>query len=406
MLKVSCKQCTVNPDYPVWQAGGATRTKKALGIYNDIKVMAMAIEINESGMLMISVDATALTNEDVAGLKKQIQQRTKIREAAIFIVATHTHSAPALRSNTINSDQVDLNYKQFVFEKIIEISALAVASVEEAEAFVQQGEVWGYYGNRDDKNKAGDQTVTSIQFRNAAGNNVAVLLNLHCHPTFLDQNLLMISSDLAGVLRENLAGAYGVEPMFVCGVTGDMSSRYYRQGQDYFELERAGKGISKAILDFDKAEPLKLNEMNIQEVNYLIHREIDLGEIESKLNMYLEQKETETDPIELRLLATKIRGARNTLLENQKQIHIELKSAIITLGDLQIVTFNNDPVVKFGKQIKQASKRKCCITMNHVNGEVGYLVEKEDFNTGYIGNVTKALPGQAEEYIQKIIELM
>ena len=183
-----------------------------------------------------------------------------------------------------------------------------------------------------------------------------------------------------------------------------MSSRYWRKDQSYFELENSARGIAEKVMSFETSGNLELDEISIKEVGYLIHREIDLNEWKIKLEKYLEQEKTETDPIEARLLQTKIRGARNMVNSKETLIHLVLKTAIITLGDLQVVTFNNDPVVYFGKQIKAASKAKLCITMNHVNGEVGYLVQREDFNTGYIGNVTKALPGQAEEYIEKIIE--
>lgn len=404
MLQVSLKQSTVNPTSPIWQAGGATRTDKAKGVYSDIKCMVLALKVNHEEMLLATLDATAIPNEDIEWLKKEIHKACGLAEDRIFIAATHTHSAPALRSN--NPDQVDQTYKQWVFDTLIKTAKEAMTTREDATCSYQKGEVIGFYGNRDKKEKAGDQSVYILKFKNNQNQNIAALVNIHCHPTFLDQSMLMVSSDIAGALRKYLKEPFGVEPIFVCGVTGDMSSRYYRQGQDYFELERCGKGIADEILKFDDEQPLNLDSMEIKEVEYYIHREIDMNDYKTKLESYLKQKETETNPIELRLLATKIKGAETFIKANETTIHVDLKTSIINLGELQIVTFNNDPVVEFGKWIKQASKHKLSMTWNHLNGEVGYLVEKEDFNTGYIGNVTKALPGQAEEYIQKIIDEM
>lgn len=404
MLKVSLKQATVNPSGPVWQAGGATRTDKARGIYSDVKVMALTLEVNQERMILTTMDTVAIEQEDVSWARSSIAKATGIKAKYVFVIATHTHSAPALKNSSKTDDVVDKEYKEFIFKELVDTAVLSANSTEEVTAYAKCGEIWGYYGNRDRKDKDGDQSAYLLTFKNMQEETIAALIDIHCHPTFLDQSWLLISADMAGALREHLAPKLGVEPMFVCGTTGDMSSRYYRTSQDYFTLENSAEAMAEIICKFENEVELDINELNIEEVQYRIQRSINLNDYATKLDLYLEQEKTETDPIEKRLLATKIRGARTIIESKEDTIDITLKTSIINLGDLQIVTFNNDPVVLFGKQIKQASPRKLCITMNHVNGEVGYLVERQDFNTGYIGNVTKALPGQAEEYIEKIIK--
>ncbi len=404
MLSVSLKQTIVNPDHPVWQAGGATRTQKARGVYSDVKVMALTLKINQKWMILTTVDATALETKDVEDLQEQISAATGIDQEAILIVATHTHSAPALKESSSTSKQVDEGYKRSVFAALVDTAVSSAQSCQEATAYAQTGELIGYYGNRDQKEKEGDQSACLLTFRDQAGKVIAALVQLHCHPTFLDQSWLMISADLAGALREALGRSLGVEPMFVCGVTGDMSSRYWRKSQDYFTLEKSAQEMADRILKFRPEKPLELNTLRIEQVEKHIHHPVNLIDLKNKLDRYLQQQKTETDPIEQRLLATKIRNARASLDSGETEIDLMWKTSIITLGDLQLVTFNNDPVVYFGKQIKAASSKKLCLTLNHVNGEVGYLVEKSDYQTGYIGNVTKALPGEAEEYIAAIVE--
>lgn len=403
MLKAASKSAVVTPNYPVWQAGGATRKEKAIGVYSDVKAMVLLLEINSSPLLLASIDATALDPADNEVLVQRISSTAKIDPGHIFIAATHTHSAPALRNNSNDQNVVDPEYKEHVFNTLVQLTLECSENLEEASVFYRKGEIIGYYGNRDCKDKEGDQSCVLLEFKNQAGKNIAALVNLHCHPTFLDQSRLLISADLAGALRKYLSAPLGIEPLFICGVTGDMSSRYWRKDQSYFSLEHSAQAIAEKILQFPKAEELHLDQMKMKYIEYPIHQKIDHVAWQAKLDQYLKQDETETDPIEKRLLQTKIRGARNMLRVKESTVDLLLRSAIIDLGELQIVTFNNDPVVAFGKKIKQASPKKLCITLNHVNGEVGYLVEKADFDTGYIGKVTKAEPGQAEEYIDQII---
>ncbi len=398
-MKVSQKIRVINPSGPVWLEGGATRKEKAIGIYSDVKTMALYLEINEKRLIFCTVDAIAFEVKDIEYLKEEISNKTKICNESIFIVATHTHSAPAVRLNE-NRLLENADHKAFIFSQVIAVCVDSLEDVVECEAYYQKKEVLGYYGNRDSIEKEGDQQVTLIRF--VKDNQiVAALFHLHVHPTFLDQNYLLVSSDIAGSLRHHMQTQIGIEPVFACGITGDMSSRFYRKDQSYFELERTGKKITQEILTAPLVK-LEINRLEMDEVIYKIRRELLMSDHYAKYESYLKQKETETNPIELRLLETKIKRTKALIDNKVTKIESDWVTNIIDFGDLCFVTFNNDPVVSFGKQIKKANQSKLCLTFSHVNGEEGYLVEKQDFNTGYIGNVTKALPGQAEEYIESI----
>ena len=406
MIKAALNNRIVTPDHALWQAGGATRKAKATGVYSDVKVFSLVIQVDDSKIVFTTLDTVALSDEAVDQLRNRISEATGIDYENVYVIVTHTHSAPMLKEADKDDDRVDLEYRAYVFDEAVAVSKDSAENLKDvSRVTVSTGEIYGFYGNRDSREKPGDQQGFLLKFYGKDDELVAAMVNIHCHPTFLNQSWLLISADMAGGLRKYLAKELGIEPLYASGTTGDMSSRFYRRSQDYFELERCSKGIADAILGFTDVRELDLKEIKTVQEKYIIHREQDLDEYRRKLDEALAQQPlVENDPVESRLVATKITKFRQVLKENNPIIHVELNTSIINMGDLQIVTFNNDPVVSFGKAVKNASKAKCCFTLNHCNGEVGYLVEKEDFNTGYIGNVTKALPGQAEEYIENIIK--
>ena len=81
-----------------------------------------------------------------------------------------------------------------------------------------------------------------------------------------------------------------------------------------------------------------------------------------------------------------------------------LRSVIFHLGDLDVVTIPGELFSTFGLQIKEKLAAPMKIIWGYANYSAGYIVEKDEFGKGYESMSTPFPQGEAELYVQHIID--
>ena len=85
-------------------------------------------------------------------------------------------------------------------------------------------------------------------------------------------------------------------------------------------------------------------------------------------------------------------------------IEFDFTNDTFHLADLDIVTVPGELFSAFGLQLKQAMKGKLRIVWGYANYSAGYIVEKDEFGKGYESMSTPFPQGEAEKYVEQLIE--
>lgn len=110
-------------------------------------------------------------------------------------------------------------------------------------------QIEGLYGNRNVQDGPADKSCTVLTFRTTTGETIGKLLNISTHPTILNGKSRVLSADLIGQTRLRLEEAWGCPVMCTNGTCGDVSTRFYRQGEGVPELTRTADALAEQILD-------------------------------------------------------------------------------------------------------------------------------------------------------------
>lgn len=286
-LTVGCAEKVITPDLGAAMAG-SFGSRKAAGVRDDIFARAFALGDGPSTLVLVSCDLAVITAEIAAPAKKQVMERHGIPPHQICISATHTHTAPEIRSvNT--SHPYDPAYNARLVSLIADVISAALANRFEARMHYGRAEVEGLSFNRLYRLKDGseifgrgklqenaiigfagplDTSLQTLCFRDRGGRVRAIMVNFACHPdTHPDdrgakqENL--ISADWPGEMIKSLRAVYGQElhVIFLQGCSGDINHVNYdcawQKASGEHKTLQLGRGIAgAAMLAAERADPV------------------------------------------------------------------------------------------------------------------------------------------------------
>lgn len=284
---VGCAEQEITPDLGAAMAG-SFGSRHAAGVRDDIFARAFALGYGSNTLVLVSCDLAVITQEISASAKKLVMERHDIMPHQICIFATHTHTAPEIRSaNTAHP--YDPAYNVRLISVIADVIAKALANRFEARMHYGQTEVTGLSFNRIYRLKDGseifgrgksqklaivgaagplDTSLQTLCFRDRGGCVRAVMVNFACHPdTHPDdrgatpENL--ISADWPGEMIKSLRAVYGQElhVIFLQGCSGDINHVNYECTWQTLSGEhktlQMGRGIAgAAMLAAERADPV------------------------------------------------------------------------------------------------------------------------------------------------------
>lgn len=404
MVKVVSKVFDITPQKPTYMAGYFVRNEKFKGVHDPIEAIVMWLEINGVKNLFVVLDLLNLDYDFVQEIRQEVIKKCQVDEDKVVIAATHNHAGPVIVTRNDNQP-VDPEYRSFVQKQVLE-NVIEICGKEQLVNHVvyTHGTSIGYYGNRNGREKYGDNNIYLFEFKNAEDENIAAILNISCHASVLGQEQYELSGDLLAALRRKMEGSLGVTPMVSNGCAGDMSNRMYRQSNDYHEVERLSMGIAAQILDFTEQCDIELTDEVVRQFDFQVQCDIDV-ELFLKKGQALKEKLTDDMSYEERkLLMSEIKACERKV--NIPSVDLIFKTTIVRMGDLEIVIMPCEISAALGRQIKEASAANICFVWGYANGLTGYVVAANEFKDGMEGLSTMLPKGVAEEYVAKIIQNM
>ena len=407
-MRIAQKMYDITPTGTFWLIGyGAmveSRKHPAEGVHDPIYANALLLEEDDHRVFVINLDLVELESEYCDALRPQIAERFGLDERCILLSVTHNHQSVRDYHHTWETGEYDPAYEEFLTQTIYrayEECAAELAPVDEVRC--GRGLVTGYYGNRDHADQLADNEVIRVEFWRD-GRAVAGLVNWACHSTLLDPANALLSAELAGGVRAELAKGCGYAPLMLLGAAGDCSPRMFARRKDFAELAEFSAGIASAIEGIACDQVLDVHFGSVREVSWRIAYSMD------DYRPYWEARLAEADA----LLASgdksaKINGVSPFFfkkLVNKKlaidAVDITLPSQVIALGDLVIVTSEGELASAFGKQIKASRPDKCVVICGYTNGFQHYMMPAEEYGVG-MESLDSVFPeGEVEHYIEAI----
>lgn len=235
-MKIGTALSKITPAVGVCLSGYAERTGPSVGIYDDLLLQTVAFEQDGTRALLIAADLIGLGDEFFASISQEIEARFGIPRQNILLVASHTHSGPAIPYSFMELQQADWGYVSSVQARILSDAALALDRLAgDYRLRVSQGRVT--FGiNRRRLNDQGevemlpnpaaphDEQLLTIELRDTSSPRRVILFNYACHADVLALDNYMISAEYPGAARQVIESALP-QTMAIClpGCAGDIN---------------------------------------------------------------------------------------------------------------------------------------------------------------------------------------
>ena len=443
-LQAGFSKLNINPPMGT-PINGYYKPRHVEGFLDDLEVVALALKVEDTTTVILSVDTCIISTSLVDSLRQQIAKATQLPVEAIWVHTTHTHTAPQI-GNTFYvvplewPEQQDLldEYYAFFTRRLIDAATLAVADLKPAKmgwavgnapriSFVRRfrmkdGKVRTNpgVGNPDILHPIGDvdERVNVLRFDRAADS--LVLVNFGCHPDTVGGSL--ISGDWPTLLRHRLEKSLdNVKCIFVNGAQGDVNhvnvnakgGDFNDTFHDFDDVDRGygharhmGNVVAGAGLQvYDKVTYTDVDSLQFLEKSICLPSNMPKAEdlpLARKYNdLHLAGKDEEI-PFEGMELTTVVAEAERMLrLENgPESFHVAFGG--ISIGDISLFAIPGEPFTGIGRGLKDADGWTLVLPMCLTNGDVGYFPMKDAYDEGgYEARSSNFKAGAAELIVQE-----
>ena len=354
-MKIGYAQNVITPslDKPVYLAGFGNN-RRATTIHDDLYVRALAIQDDETTLVLVALDLIGFFRPDVYEVIKHF----KTSEVSIVIASTHTHHGPDTMGLWGPDDKtcgVDSEFMSVIKQKVVDTIHASLSDPKPASAKSTSVHIPGLAKNARNPEIVDDE-LTLAQFVNEDGKPLVTLFNFPCHPEVLWEHNPHITADYPGYLRNEVEGQTGAPCIFFSGALGGMMTPDVKD-HSFEEAEFMGKKLAEAGLEaLHAVESGKLEAVSVEK-----------KEVNAKLTNIL----------------YKVAFRRKLLPDvRDKKGYVHTEVNLIKIGDLWLVTVPGELLPKLGLQLKAWMKEagaKVAGVIGLANDELGYILPTEDF---------------------------
>jgi len=248
-LLVGVAKSEITPSGSIPMAGYMARAGCSLGVHDPLWARCFVFKCGQERGCLIILDLLGMHEYWANEIKVQVATMTNLPPEKVVISCTHTHSGPAGFDTPPLAKQA-ANVMEKTFANIKFTIKKAIQNMCPVQVGIGTVTVNGIAGHRIYPHRAVDQTLWVVAFWESGNTLKGILANFPVHSTVLGPENRFLSGDLLGAaaaLAEHLLGRNTVVAL-TCGAAGDISTRFFRQSQDFAELERLGKILADAIV--------------------------------------------------------------------------------------------------------------------------------------------------------------
>jgi len=437
-FRVGFAKSNINPDLGI-PICGYYIPRFAKGFLDDLEVAALALELGDIRVVLLSFDLCYINAAKSAILHQKIQEATGIPAANIFLTCTHSHTAPMLHpEETVTYRKQVEAYFDLLCRRAADAAALALADLRPGKMGFIQGwapERIAYI--RRYKMKDGttmtcppiedpnidhpigelDQRVHVLRFDREGGESI-VLVNYGIHADTINGE--MVSSDFPGWMRRTLEKTLdGAQCMFFPGAQGDVGSTHvFPEGGDMNDTEISfdnemkspgmarfvGRALAGTVLQvYDKVEYIPVEKLQVLHKTITVPAHVPKPEDMPLAHKYNDLHNAGRDdliPYEAMELTTVVAEAARMCRLEHGPYSFDLTLTGLKIGEVALVGFPGEPFTAACVMTKSASGWKAIIPCALTNGSEGYFPMKEAFDEGgYEARSSNYTSGVAETLV-------
>ena len=408
-LKAGISIIDISPEKGVELAGYPHCPRNNTGIHDPLYAGCIFLDNGYEKVVIVTLDILFYSKKYVAETRKSIAYAVGIPENNIMICCSHTHSGPwaagrldleALEKG-LKCDEV---YIKGIQEKLCTIIKEATENTFDAKigfGVGKCGSEQGIGGNRRNPDGVCDPSVNVVGVKDMNDNWKGCLINYALHPTVIHSESTVVTADYPAYIRRFLnVSKPGIKMLFAQGTSGDQSTRYYRDGQNFEEACRIGTTIgveaNKVLEMLTFSSDVKLSVLTaIVQPKFRQYPDINTAKNDvTKAHKSLEALRSENAKyIDIRNSELKLLGAEDILgyiLLEEKGIKPDLlvdevpfELQVLAIGEARIVGLPGEYFVEFGLDIKRRSPSRFTFVFELANGAApGYIYTKDALKLG------------------------
>jgi neutral ceramidase len=451
----------VDPPLGLPMIGVVRRGEGATGRIGHLEVTALALEREQTRIVLCGVDTVGIQSPEVDVLRDRIASETGADRAGILLNWNHTHHAPA-GGRSIHEvlgggdDEVRSAVHDYVDSLHAEIVATCRRACEALEpAWASWGQGWVDEAvNRRQRDADGfvrkigwnpsglvDCSVPVLRAVRPNGSTLATLVGYGCHTVTTGIGLVSYSPDFPGPMRELIRQVTGGECIYFQGAAGNVMPRtaFDDSGEASVRLGRRiaiealhalahgtawpsrlePAGFSSATpLDLFRWTPMEPEAPELAAVDELAKFPLlplpSLEEARAKLstseNELLEAERRGIPEPELRVMRYHgVNHWRRVVAELESGPRTSAAGSIsaVRIGDGAIVTGPGEIFTEIGLAVKERSPADVTLYAGYTNGAVSYMPIAAEYplggyEPGY-GNKSYGLPTQVSPETERIL---
>ncbi len=232
MLQAGVARRDITPPVGLYLVGYGNRVVPNVGAREPLTVTAITLRDGATTVTLVACDVLAVTDAVYQLVQQQIDH-------PVLLCCSHTHSGPVTHAGNHSPTRYSV-YMHWLVRQIVR--AIQNASASLRPVTVDQGtSKTNIAVNRRQCNPDGtmtigvnpngvvDRSVNVLHVKTQAGESLAVLVNIACHPTVLDPGNSQASADWVGIMRELVERETHAPVVFVQGACGDLNPRLNHQ---------------------------------------------------------------------------------------------------------------------------------------------------------------------------------
>lgn len=441
MLYTGFSRVCINPPMGIGLFGYYI-PRYADGILDDLEINTLAVSAEKQTAVFISIDHCGIRQNTMDVFRNNVSTSVNLPVEAIFISATHTHTAPFV--DLESNDALIKEYTDFVCRKLEEAAKLALEDLHPSRmgwgvgyapniAFTRRylmkdGSVRTNPGvnNPEILKPLGepDERVSVLRFDRDNADTI-VLVSMGIHPDTVGG--CKISADWPGFTRRTVEkvldntkclvfnGVQGdVNHVKVHPVGGDLNDMFLDfddVARGYGHARYMGRVITGAVLQvFDKVKYVPVHSIHmaqrIVEVPAQLPTQDQLAEARRIDELHQSGKDYLLPYTGMQLTTVVARSARMLRLEHGPATFSMVLTAI-SIGPVALVGIPGEPFSLVGKVLKNTSDWELVIPCINTNGKEGYFPTQDAYDIdGYEAASSNFSAGVAECIIRESQKLL
>jgi len=355
------KKISIEAPFPTTQCGHSCQTFLVDTFKDHTYARALGIKDDKNWIIHLSMDLLGFDADHRKELQDKLRAFYSNDNLHLITSTTHTHYANSVRTD---------DYINWLMDRLYE----GITSME----YEEKGNIYTSYQRRHTEAcgksrisgyETGNEFLCLIRFFDEAKDNFFNIIINNCHPTTLKATSPFFSAEYPGYVLKLLEEDNGsANYSFISGASGDISSRFVRDGQEYEDMVKLAKKLFEEIKDMFK-EDAKIVPLTLDYIEKQIPYEHDFSPIDvSNLRADLTPRELET--IKLGQEARAKRASNPDPHGIFGKIIKDVTLGTWRLGSVQIIFYPNEIFSEYLNEIDLDTK----MLVSYSNGYGPYIL--------------------------------